>query len=130
MRSLIERRLSTPTNLEKRLHLHFCDGGYADNPGLITAINAVKNLMEYYKRNDLDVPFDRVVIVRIEPFPKTAAEVAKDNTGYTSAVYGPTAAMHATRVSSQAERGELELQLLQDRAPAFHKEFKKVSFRG
>lgn len=120
---LIQRRMARPTNLEKRLHLHFCDGGYADNPGLVTAIRSLKDLLDYYQKNDLAAPFDQVLIVRIEPFPKTAAEVAKDNTGYTSAVYGPTAAMHATRVSTQAERGELEMRLLQAGAPNFHKQF-------
>ena len=120
---LIQRCLARPTDLEKRLHLHFCDGGYADNPGLVTAIRMLKDLMDHYRHNDLSVPFDQVLIVRIEPFPKTVAQVAKDNTGYMSAINGPTTAMHATRVSSQAERGELELRLLQASGPDFRKEY-------
>jgi hypothetical protein len=105
--------------LAHRLNYHFCDGGYADNPGLVTAVRALHDLLQYYRRNGSKAPFekppfDEVLIVRIEPFPKSAAQHAKDNTGFLSAVYGPTNAVNAMRVSTQAERGELELRLLQE----------------
>ena len=105
---------------QRRLNLHYCDGGYADNPGLVTAVQSVHALLDYYRRQKSNaekektsLPFDRILIVRIEPFPKTAVQQAKDNNGYLSAVYGPSAALSAMRVSTQAERGELELRLLE-----------------
>ncbi|MEK6261255.1 MAG: hypothetical protein AABP62_21855 [Planctomycetota bacterium] len=102
-----ERRL-------KRLNRHFCDGGYADNPGLVTAVKSLKDLLHFYSQKDAPKPpFDRVLVIRIEPFPKTAAQHAKDNTGFQSAVFGPSAAVNAMRVSTQAERGNLELELLE-----------------
>jgi hypothetical protein len=115
LKALIERRHEPETaDPERRLFLHFCDGGYADNPGLVTAVESLRSLLERYQRDGETAPFDQVLIVRIEPFPQTAADLAKDNSGYESAVYGPSQALSAMRVSTQAERGELELQLLQD----------------
>jgi hypothetical protein len=96
-----------------RLNRHFCDGGYADNPGLVTAVRSIHDLLNYYREYNVTPPFHQILIIRIEPFPQSAAAHAKDNTGYMSAVHGPSAALNAMRVSTQAERGELELRLLE-----------------
>lgn len=111
--------LDAPEKLKNRLNLHFCDGGYADNPGLLTAVRAVRDLLDFYRSQKVGdseplLPFDRVVIVRIEPFPREAAAEAESNRGFQAALLGPLMALSATRTSSQAERGELELQLLQE----------------
>jgi hypothetical protein len=105
-------------------NLHFCDGGYADNPGLVTAVRFIEELIESCQR-DATAPqgekplenrrkFDRILLIRIEPFPITVANKAKENHGFESIVMGPSTAMASTRVSTQAERAELEVQLLQE----------------
>ena len=85
----------------------------------MTAVKSLNDLLGHYRTAQKEdpqfkPPFDRVLVIRIEPFPKTAAQHAKDNTGYLSAVNGPSAAVNAMRVSTQAERAELELGLLED----------------
>lgn len=112
-------------DLGSRFNYHFCDGGYADNPGLVTAVRMISDLLQHYRRRAAEPaaspprqpPFRHVLIVRIEPFPEPAAKQADDNRGFMSAVFGPAAALAATRTSSQAERGELELALLQQAYP-------------
>jgi hypothetical protein len=101
-------------SLKARSFLHYCDGGYADNAGLLTAVRLVEDLVQYWKSGNAPQNFDRVLILRIEPFPATRAGQAKANQGFESAFFGPQTALAATRVSTQAERGELEIKLLQE----------------
>ncbi|MGB7346461.1 MAG: hypothetical protein WBD20_19735 [Pirellulaceae bacterium] len=103
--------------LESRLDMHLCDGGYADNTGLVSAIRIIQDLIHRYQK-DLEVgkqpPFERILFLRIEPFPENMATVVRDNTGLKTALLGPFTALTATRTSTQAERAELELSLLMD----------------
>lgn len=101
-------------NTAARTRLHFCDGGYADNSGVVTAVRAVQELLSYFDLPHKKAPFDRVLIVRIEPFPVDQLKVAQNNTGFSSALFGPSTALQATRVSTQAERGGLEVALLRE----------------
>ncbi len=103
--------------LRKRRHRHFCDGGYSDNTGLLMVIQMVDDLLQYYKSPDAPpAPFDQILIVRIEPFPaRKANDLASGNNGFQMAFFGPATALEATRVSTQAERVELELRLLREK---------------
>jgi DNA-binding transcriptional regulator YhcF (GntR family) len=103
----------------RRLELHLCDGGYSDNTGLVTAVRVVHDLITAYRQKVKDgiiekPPFERVLFLRIEPFPPNATKIAKDNRGLKSALFGPLTALAATRTSTQAERADLELGLLMD----------------
>ena len=99
--------------ISRRARLHFCDGGYSDNPGIVTAVRATQDLLEYYDSvAEADRPFDQVLFVRIEAFPLDVAKAVSDNSGFASAIFGPATATSATRISSQAERAGLEVDLL------------------
>ncbi|HBE62116.1 MAG TPA: hypothetical protein DDX19_04980 [Rhodopirellula baltica] len=103
--------------LRSRLDIHLCDGGYADNTGLVSAISMFQDLITRYdedmkNKRRKTAPFDRVLFVRIEPFPPSVAQATYDNRGTKSAFFGPLTALAATRTSSQAERANLELSLL------------------
>ncbi len=104
---------STPTSYyDLRPDEHFCDGGYADNPGLVTAIKVTKDLLETFRNMPADKrPFDNVMFVRIEPFPPTRRQVKNQTLGILSQAFGPGTAMKNVRVSTQAERGALEMEL-------------------
>ena len=104
---------------QSRFQMHLCDGGYADNTGLVAAIRLVHDLIvQYHTKMDEDPsfepPFERVIFVRIEPFPDNAVKIMRDGTGLKGALLGPVAALAATRTSTQAERADLELALLMD----------------
>src|SRR5262249_8252842 len=94
---------------------HFCDGGYSDTTGLLTAVKLVHDILDHYKDyRKKPRKFDRILVVRIEPFPPTEATMVKENTGLSSAFFGPTKALDNARVAMQAERADLELRLLQE----------------
>lgn len=102
-----------------RFDMHLCDGGYADNTGLVTAIRLVHDLVVHYQTRmsadpTFEPPFDRVIFLRIEPFPESAVEIVADSSGLKAALLGPATALAATRTSTQAERADLELALLMD----------------
>jgi hypothetical protein len=102
-------------DLNKRQQLHFCDGGYADNAGLVTIVEMLRDLIARYQQpTTKKAPFDRVLVVRIEPFPPEEVTMGQQNRGFDSAFFGPTQALDASRVSTRAERGELEMRLLQE----------------
>jgi len=113
----VDDELILDPKLRSRLDLHLCDGGYADNTGLVSAISMFHDLIAQYDEEiDLEsresLPFDRVLFVRIEPFPASVAQATRDNRGTKGALLGPLIALSATRTSSQAERANLELSLL------------------
>ena len=101
---------------DDKQYLHYCDGGYSDNAGLVTVIKMVHDLIKhYYKRLPARPNFDRILVVRIEPFPPDEGDLRNANKqGFESAFFGPSLALNSARVSTRAERGELEMTLLQE----------------
>ncbi|MFN9464031.1 MAG: hypothetical protein ACK6B2_12610 [Planctomycetota bacterium] len=104
---------------------HVVDGGYADNEGLITAIEEINRLTEITtdaKKNDSeDNSKLTIVLIRIAHQPKTEPLLAMDRSeesrggGLEYAAFGPLLAAMNVRDSSQKERGEIELRLLRGR---------------
>ena len=90
---------------------HFCDGGYADNPGLLTAVKLTRELIEGFRKKGGEKPFDNILIVRIEPFPRSQRELKTESNGFAAQSFGPASAISNVRVSTQAERGQFELEL-------------------
>jgi hypothetical protein len=83
---------------------HFCDGGYVDNEGLVTLVDL---LDRFFTDEDLaeEEFFDRILIVRIQPFPTTGdAAPAKGDGGWLYSTTGPFDVLRQVRVASQAER--------------------------
>ena len=103
-------------SLLRRANYHLCDGGYSDNTGLVAAVSVITDLIDQYiaQYNDTKTlpPFDRILFVSVESFPDNQVEVENDATGLSSGLFGPLSAIFAARVASQAERAELELNLL------------------
>ncbi len=100
------------TDNAERFNRHFCDGGYSDGSGLVTAVDAIRQLLDYYRDREIKPPFHQILVVRIEPSPKTATRNSFDNTGLRSRLFPSSTTLGATRDSAQAERSELELRLL------------------
>ncbi len=103
--------------LANRFDLHLVDGGYSDNAGLVSAIKVVHQLInEIHNRaasnSDYALPFDQILFLRIEPFPRNRPEIVAENSGLSTALLAPSTTLGNARVSSQAERGDLEMELL------------------
>lgn len=132
------------------------DGGYSDDEGIVTAVQAMSDLIDRYEDTPSDRrPFDRILLVRIQAFPDpqaglpTPADVAgsegtqasdgkfkaesfspPDSSGWFYAALGPLCAMFQVRIASQAERGDLALYLLEGAANASLMNAQQLDDRG
>jgi hypothetical protein len=89
---------------------HFCDGGYVDNEGMVTALEWLGQLLNpgYLKQDVRRGLFDRVLLVRLMPLPRDVAPApAARNQGWLYSVVGPIDALQHVRGTSQAERNNL-----------------------
>lgn len=96
---------------------HVADGGYADNEGAVVAIEWIYMLLKYYRQaeNKKKRPFDRILIVRIVPFPiEDKANPADTHKGWLYEILGPLTTIEEVRTASQAERNSLALELFND----------------
>jgi hypothetical protein len=89
-----------------------CDGGYVDNEGIVTAVKWLGFLLTRWIHEPRDQrPFDRVLLLRIEPAPAEESS-SVGGTGSLASLLrwlsGPFEAMINVRSSSQIERGDLE----------------------
>lgn len=96
---------------------HVADGAYADNEGVVTSVDWINRLLVHYSKLDqLEArPFDRVLLVRIQAFPRQTphqAKAAGSLAGWRAALLGPFDTMMRVRSASQTERGDLEINLL------------------
>ncbi len=97
----------------RKMSMHICDGGYADNSGVVTAVQLVRQLL-FDRTSNLPAPeIDQVILLRIEPFPPSEQRLSEQSAGVFSSLFGPASALANARTSSQAERGRLETQLLE-----------------
>lgn len=97
---------------------HVADGGYADNEGAMVAIEWIYALLKYYRQPENKTkkrPFDRILIVRIVPFPiADRANPADLHKGWLYELLGPLTTIEEVRTASQAERNSLALELFND----------------
>ncbi len=99
---------------------HYADGGYTDNEGLLGAIQLIETLRAEYD-GDPNRPFDKIVLLRVLPFPlvKSASDVSlgkqtklrRDPT-WKQSFLGPMIAMFNGRSVAQQERGAMDLEEL------------------
>jgi hypothetical protein len=94
------------TQAEDAPHFHLADGGYADNEGLVTALKTAFNSAMYRG----DKKFDRILLIRIFPFPPTPLKAASPRMGWLFTTFGPLLTLNSVRVASQAERNNFELE--------------------
>jgi hypothetical protein len=99
---------------------HVADGGYVDNEGVFTVVDWLGQLLHYYEQpeNRGRRPFDRILVIRVQPFPYAAAGPPGTNEGWLYAALGPVLTIQNVRVASQAERNGVALKLLSDSASA------------
>ena len=94
-----------------------CDGGYADNEGIVTAVNWVEFLLKKWAqplKPGEKKSFDRILILRIEPNATVDANKPASQTGLAAWLRwlsGPIETIVNVRSASQSERGNLETDL-------------------
>jgi uncharacterized protein YhhL (DUF1145 family) len=106
---------------------HIADGGYTDNEGLVTALQAAKYAADVHAHEG---KFDRIILIRIVPFPPNPLEAAAPRTGWLFTTFGPLLALNAVRVASQAERGNMEIENYAERADLVAKFAKSANDRS
>lgn len=114
-----------PLSLYMVENSHHADGGYTDNEGLLTALEIISYLEEYFDTHE-DCPFDRILLLRIAPIPPgpkiNEHSLAKNSdsisiekgSAYGQGLFGPVLGLYHGRIVTQIERGELELDLTQE----------------
>lgn len=92
-----------------------CDGGYVDNEGIVSAVNWIEFLLKRWSESEKGKqPFDRILLLRIEPAAIVDTNEPADSGGlfgYLRWLTGPAETMVSVRSASQAERGNLESDL-------------------
>jgi hypothetical protein len=112
--SPISRPLHPDGSTDRNNDYHVADGGYADNEGMATVIDWLNDLLLYYATpgNSHPRPFDRILVIRIFPFPTSQVNLAETNRGWLYALLGPAKAIGNVRTASQADRNRAALELL------------------
>jgi len=96
---------------------HIVDGGYVDNEGLLTAIDFIQHDSKYHSQRQTKNE-KKYVLIRILHNPPakdhliSPTDPGLSGSGWEYASFGPLMAMSNVRVTSQRERGEMELSLL------------------
>jgi Patatin-like phospholipase len=93
---------------------HLADGGYVDNEGMVSALEWLRHLVALRGSLPAGTSFDRVLLVRIVPFPPEAQEDAFSRLGWLQMFSGPIDTMMNVRSTSQVERNQIALQLTED----------------
>jgi hypothetical protein len=112
--SPISRPLHKDGSTDRDNDYHVADGGYADNEGMATVIDWISDLLMYYVTpgNSHPRPFDRILVIRIFPFPTSQVNLAETSRGWLYALLGPAKTIGNVRTASQADRNRTALELL------------------
>lgn len=93
-----------------------CDGGYVDNEGIVSAVNWIEFLLTRWTDMPKEGrPFDRILLLRIEPssgVDMNETPNAGGLAGWFRWLAGPVETIAKVRATSQAERGNLETDLV------------------
>jgi hypothetical protein len=93
---------------------HIADGGYVDNEGLVSALEWLRHLVDLRARLPVGKSFERVLFVRIVPFPSETKADALSRLGWLQMVSGPINTIINVRSTSQIERNQIALELYED----------------
>ena len=99
----------SPPPTVTRFDLHLCDGGYADNTGVVAATEACRELLHVIGK-DRSGKTTRILFARIEPFPRLIAPEADSEDGFSQVVLGPAFGLLSARVATQQERADREIE--------------------
>jgi len=103
----------TSATPKARFDLHICDGGYADNTGVVAAVEASHHLLQALRDRIGKEPAEkdawRILFVRIEPFPPRDATKPDSGDGFSQVLLGPAFGLLASRVATQQDRANREL---------------------
>lgn len=91
-----------------RFNLHLCDGGYADNTGVVAAVEACRDLLAAIDAEQTS-PRTRILFIRIEPFPPDEDPANGVYDGFSQAILGPAYGLLSARVATQRERADRDL---------------------
>ncbi|MFN3153670.1 hypothetical protein [Bremerella sp.] len=97
------------------------DGAYADNDGIMTALESVSQLIDRFSTlPPSQRPFDRILLINIDNYGTSVDHPEIRESGgqveaLSYATIGPLLGLSNVRGASQAERGRLEIGLLKDR---------------
>jgi hypothetical protein len=95
---------------------HLADGGYYDNFGVMTAIEWLRSVLEKPGPESPDVLVLRIQLrsKRERASAPLSQSAGGGRHGWFQAVFGPFRALREVRSSTQAERGTMELKLLEE----------------
>jgi hypothetical protein len=117
--SPISRPFRPDADADTAKDYHLADGGYADNEGMSTVISWLGQVLATYGKKDRkEWNFDRILVIRIVPFPVSDLAQARADKGWLYAFLGPIETMKNVRTASQAERNSALLELLSNAADA------------
>jgi hypothetical protein len=104
----------------ERFSLHFCDGGYADNSGVVSAVEACSHLLAVIRQENAANPANPcgILFIRIESFPEKTGQPVESSSGFGQMVFGPASSLLSARVIAQEERARRELEALRKDAEA------------
>ncbi|PQO42765.1 patatin-like phospholipase family protein [Blastopirellula marina] len=98
------------------------DGAYADNDGIMTALESISQLIDKFsRRKPEERPFDRILLINIDNYGSVTPHATFDEESggqfeaLSYATIGPLLGLSNVRGASQAERGQLEVSFLEDR---------------
>ncbi|NES18111.1 MAG: patatin-like phospholipase family protein [Symploca sp. SIO3E6] len=104
-----------PDNLQEKKHdYHVADGGYFDNFGVFTTVEWLDKVV---LNNIDDLKLQKVIILQINAFPPSASTSNNSITkrGWLMSLAGPLLATVKVRNSTQTDRNDLEIQVLQEK---------------
>jgi hypothetical protein len=115
-KGLSEEPSGEPPPEEKgyKRHYHVADGGYSENEGALTAIEWIDSLLKSYQDigEKEKPPFERVLVIRIQPFPPDEASKPIGRLAGFYEISGPITTIQNVRIASQAERDSFDFRLL------------------
>ncbi len=98
-----------PPSSATRFDLHLCDGGYADNTGVVAGAEACRELLAAIGEDRSGRKY-RILFARIEPFPRPTAPEPDSENGFSHVVLGPAFGLLSARVATQQERADREVE--------------------
>ncbi|NEP56775.1 MAG: patatin-like phospholipase family protein [Symploca sp. SIO2G7] len=111
----IARNLYPRNHQEQQHNYHVADGGYFDNFGVFTTVEWLDKVILNNLKDDLRL--QKVIILQINAFRPSASTSNNSSTkkGWLMSLAGPLLAVFKVRSSTQTDRNDLEIRVLQEK---------------